>query len=145
MHHATGLTLALAKIGFSQTNDSLGIASKQRSTWNHPRPDHLKPLVLMLLLALALPLMAFAADSPAIQVGGGELTQASAGSPTSVPAGAQFKPSPSVIRQSSAMAIPEPGTLCLLGTGLLGLAGLMRRRSKAKQPLPVALDQPSGD
>jgi hypothetical protein len=29
--------------------------------------------------------------------------------------------------------VPEPGTLGLLGTGLLGIAGLVRRKSKAKQ------------
>jgi hypothetical protein len=33
----------------------------------------------------------------------------------------------------------------LLGTGLLGLAGLMRRRLKAKQSPPTPLEQPSGD
>lgn len=48
-----------------------------------------------------------------------------------VPNGEQFSKGVRLNQGSASVAVPEPGTLGLLGTGLLGLAGLVRRKLKA--------------
>jgi hypothetical protein len=47
-----------------------------------------------------------------------------------VPNGQQFSKSVRLNQGSTTVTVPEPGTLGLLGTGLLGLAGLVRRKLK---------------
>jgi len=86
----------------------------------------LKRLVFFLLLASLVP-AAFADSS--------QSTPTSSESPSAAPASAttvQFKNGKADSGSFSLSSIPEPGRLCLLGTGLLGVAGFMRRRLRAK-------------
>lgn len=48
-----------------------------------------------------------------------------------VPNGQQFSKNVRLNQGVTTVTVPEPGTLGLLGTGLLGLAGLVRRKLKA--------------
>jgi hypothetical protein len=117
------------------TNAVARFASKQCSIPYIPEVSSLKRLVFMLLLAIALPTIAFADSNPARDV---NAAQTSAATATIVKANAVAQPT-GVIR------VPEPGILCLLGTGLLGLAVVMRRKLKAKESLNAALVESSGD
>jgi hypothetical protein len=49
-----------------------------------------------------------------------------------VPNGKQLSQAVRLSGGTTTVTVPEPGTLGLLGTGLLGLAGLLRRKLKAK-------------
>jgi PEP-CTERM motif len=119
-----------------QDNASARLASKKRSISYIFEVSSLKRLVLMLLLAIALPNIAFADSSSATQNRDGKLARTSADSANAL----QTKSTVGL-----AVSIPEPGTLCLLGAGLLGLAVLTRRKLRAKESLSANLVESSGD
>jgi PEP-CTERM motif len=135
--------------GFPLGNDAAKSASKQRSISNIPEGLHLKRFFVIPMLALTLSIAAFADSSSELPGAGRQAVPPSAGNSAPIarnPHTAQFNSKAGMIKQTTILAsIPEPGTLCLLGTGLLGLAGLMRRRLRAKQALPPALAQPAAD
>jgi hypothetical protein len=139
--------------GLPQGNGTARSASKQRSMSNISEALRLRRFLLIrffviLMLAIALSIAAFA-DSSSQQPGaGGQLVSAGAGNSNPIASNshaARFNSNAAGTKQSVLASIPEPGTLCLFGTGLLGLAGLMRRRLRAKQSLPGDVAQPAGD
>jgi hypothetical protein len=115
-----------------QDNAAAGFASKQRSISYIPEVSSLKRFALMLLLTIALPTIGFADSSSA------KSPQASANS-------LQTKSNAGIAESAPLASLPEPGTLCLVGTALLGLAVLTRRKLKAKESLNASLVESSGD
>jgi hypothetical protein len=145
----TALRHFMLQSGFPQGNGAAESASKQRSISNIPEALRLRRFFVVPILAIALSIAAFA-DSSSEQPGmGGQSVPPNTGNSAPIasnPHTARFHSKADVINQTTILAsIPEPGTLCLLGTGLLGLAGLMRRRLRAKQSLPPDLAQPAAD
>ena len=136
-----------AQMAFSEQRLSRDCIEAAFDSEHSPRLFELKRLALLLLIAMTLPVAALADSTPVIQSGGDKLSQSetATGSSAVNTAPGQFKAKNAAIERSIPLAsLPEPGTLCLLGTALLGLAGLMRRKLRSKEPLAGDLIQ-AGD